>query len=256
MKAPLALVVLISSILCATPLLATPLATPRPTAAKTHQIASDLAAPKAIVQRAKRHLTRQLHINPKTLTLVSATVMDWPDSCLGLGKPNKFCKTIVVPGWRIELEDAEQQSWVYRTNKRGDLIALETAINSGPTSTNSLPQGVRFQALTTGGIAGVQMQIQLMNDGRIMQQDLRQPNVPAKELRRVSPQAIAEFEQTLQQHHIDRYYGKDYRNDRGADMFGHTLTTRQGSVGFEDQAQMPEDMKAINQAWSMMVDAP
>ncbi len=252
MKAPLTAIALLSSIvLSATPLLATPL---QPIVPQTQQVASDLAAPQAIVQRAKRHLARQIHVNAKTLTLVSATVVDWPDSCLGLGKPNKFCKPVTVPGWRIELEDAEQQSWVYRTNKRGDSLRLETALNSG--TPNPLSQNIRFQALTTGGIAGVQQQVQLMNDGRIMQQDLRQPNSPAKELRRVSPQAIAGFEQTLQQHHIARYYGKDYRNDRGADMFGHTLTSPQGSVSFTDQAVMPADMTAIVQAWTALVYAP
>jgi hypothetical protein len=205
----------------------------------------------AIAQRARRHLARKLRQPVKSVTLISIKPMSWPDGCLGLGRPGQICSQAIVPGWQIELEDSEQGSWVYRTNKKGDRLVLETP--SFQQTADPLPKNVLFQMLTTGGIAGVQRQIQVMDDGRVMEQDLRRPKEPAVLLRKVTSQDVQEFRNRLKSFHVDRYYGQDYRHQGGADLFGHTLTTHQGSVGFEDQAKMPEDMVAIIKAWNQMV---
>ncbi|NJM48150.1 MAG: hypothetical protein HC860_19895 [Alkalinema sp. RU_4_3] len=205
----------------------------------------------AIAQRARRHLARKLRQPVKSVTLVSIKPTSWPDGCLGLGRPGQVCSQALVPGWKIELEDAEQGSWIYRTNKKGDRLVLETP--SVEKTSDPLPKNVLFQMNTTGGIAGVQRQVQVMADGRVMEQDLRRTNEPAKLLRKVSSEDLQEFRNRLKSYHVDRYYGQDYKHQGGADLFGHTLTTHQGSVSFEEQAKMPEDMAAIVQAWNLMV---
>ncbi len=205
----------------------------------------------AIAQRARRHLARKLRQPAKSVTLVSIKPMSWPDGCLGLGRPGQVCSQALVPGWKIELEDSEQGSWIYRTNKKGDRLVLETP--SFEKTSDPLPKNVLFQMNTTGGIAGVQRQVRVMDDGRVMEQDLRRPTEPARLLRKASSEDLQEFRNRLKSYHLDRYYGQDYKHQGGADLFGHTLTTHQGSVSFEDQATMPADMSAIVKAWNQMV---
>jgi hypothetical protein len=205
----------------------------------------------AIAQRARRHLARKLRQPVKSVTLVSIKPMDWPDGCLGLGRPGQVCSQAILPGWQIELEDSEQGNWVYRTNKKGDRLVLETP-SFQPTS-DPLPKNVLFQMNTTGGIAGVQRQVQVLDDGRVMEQDLRRPKEPATLLRKVSSQNLQEFRNRLKSYHVDRYYGQDYQHQGGADLFGHTLTTHQGSLSFQDQAKMPEDVSLIVKAWNQMI---
>jgi hypothetical protein len=205
----------------------------------------------AIAQRARRHLARKLRQPVKSVTLVSIKPMSWPDGCLGLARPGQVCSQALVPGWQIDLEDSEQGSWVYRTNKKGDRLVLETP--SFQQAADPLPKNVLFQMNTTGGIAGVQRQVQVMDDGRVMEQDLRRPKEPATLLRKVSSQDLQEFRNRLKSYHVDRYYGQDYQHQGGADLFGHTLTTHQGSLSFQDQAKMPEDVSLIVKAWNQMV---
>jgi hypothetical protein len=205
----------------------------------------------AIAQRARRHLARKLRQPVKAITLVATTPMNWPDGCLGLARPGQVCSQALVPGWKIELEDSEQGSWVYRTNKKGDRLVLETP--SFEKASDPLPKNVLFQMNTTGGIAGVQRQVQVMDDGRVMEQDLRRLSQPAVLLRQLTSQDLQEFRNRLKSYHVDRYYGQDYQHQGGADLFGHTLTTHQGSLSFQDQAKLPEDVRAIVKAWSQMV---
>jgi hypothetical protein len=205
----------------------------------------------AIAQRARRHLARKLRQPLKSVALVSIKPMSWPDGCLGLGRPGQACSQALVPGWKIELEDSEQGSWIYRTNKKGDRLVLETP--SFQQAADPLPKNILFQMNQTGGIAGVQRQVQVMEDGRVMEQDLRRPKEPAVLLRKVASQDLQEFSNRLKSYHVDRYYGQDYQHQGGADLFGYTLTTHQGSLSFQDQAKMPEDVLAIVKAWNQMV---
>jgi hypothetical protein len=212
---------------------------------------AQMAPEAAIAQRARRHLARKLRQPVKSISLVSTKPMSWPDGCLGLGRPGQVCSQALVPGWQIELEDSEQGNWIYRTNKKGDRLVLETP--SFQQAADPLPKNVLFQMNTTGGIAGVQRQVQVMDDGRVMEQDLRRPKEPATLLRKASSQDLQEFRNRLKSYHVDRYYGQDYQHQGGADLFGHTLTTHQGSLSFQDQAKMPEEVMAIVKAWNQMV---
>lgn len=48
----------------------------------------------------------------------------WPDGCLGLAAPDRFCTQALVPGWRVTVTDGTR-SWVYRTNATGSQLKPE-----------------------------------------------------------------------------------------------------------------------------------
>lgn len=56
--------------------------------------------------------------------IVNASSETWPDGCLGLGGPAELCSMAMVPGWRVEVTNGQQQ-WVYRTNETGQVIRRE-----------------------------------------------------------------------------------------------------------------------------------
>lgn len=58
------------------------------------------------------------------LKILEAQPQQWSDGCLGLGKPDEICTQAIVPGWRVVVTDG-LRNWTYRTDDRGDAIALE-----------------------------------------------------------------------------------------------------------------------------------
>ena len=49
----------------------------------------------------------------------------WPDSCLGLAKPDEFCTQALIEGWRVVVTNGSK-TWVYRTDGDGSIIRLES----------------------------------------------------------------------------------------------------------------------------------
>lgn len=49
---------------------------------------------------------------------------EWPDACLGLGRPDESCAAEMTPGYRITLEVGGTQ-YVYRADKTGTIFRLE-----------------------------------------------------------------------------------------------------------------------------------
>jgi len=46
---------------------------------------------------------------------------EWPDACLGVNEPNKFCAEVITPGYEIVLE-AEEKEFIYRSDENGDIL--------------------------------------------------------------------------------------------------------------------------------------
>jgi len=51
---------------------------------------------------------------------------DWPDACLGINQPGRFCAEVITPGYEIVLE-AENTDFTYRTNQDGSTIILTSS---------------------------------------------------------------------------------------------------------------------------------
>ncbi|BDA75608.1 hypothetical protein CAL7716_097740 [Calothrix sp. PCC 7716] len=64
------------------------------------------------------------------LKIIASESRTWRDGCLGLAEPGSICTQVLVPGWEVKVSNAESQTWVYRTNKSGNLVKLDPASQS------------------------------------------------------------------------------------------------------------------------------
>ncbi len=82
--------------------------------------------PDSVVQAVLQDASRRSNLPSQELNIVRAQQRDWPDGCLGLALTGIFCSQTVVPGWQVTV-NAEQQSFVYRTDNSGSLVKLESS---------------------------------------------------------------------------------------------------------------------------------
>ncbi|MGI0487246.1 hypothetical protein ACN4EK_17525 [Pantanalinema rosaneae CENA516] len=81
--------------------------------------------PQRVALKVRRDLAQRLNLPERRFQVVGSSRETWSDSCLGLAAPNERCAMAMVEGWRLELTDG-QQTWVYRTDLRAQVIKLET----------------------------------------------------------------------------------------------------------------------------------
>ncbi len=93
---------------------------------------SSVQLPRSVEQAVRQDLSQRLNIPPQDITIVSFTPQTWSDGCLGLGGAAESCLQAQVEGWRVEAS-ANQQTWIYRTDKTANVIRLE------PQSTAAMP---------------------------------------------------------------------------------------------------------------------
>jgi hypothetical protein len=77
------------------------------------------------VQSATRDLAAALKISPDQVSLISAAIIEWPDSCLGIQQTNIACAEMVTPGYLIVLE-AQGRQYEYHTDAAGNQIIPAT----------------------------------------------------------------------------------------------------------------------------------
>jgi hypothetical protein len=77
----------------------------------------------AFVTAAKTALSQKLGIAEDKITFVSAGMVEWTDSCLGLGGPAESCLQAITPGYKVTLEAAGQQYEV-RTDETGGIVRI------------------------------------------------------------------------------------------------------------------------------------
>lgn len=81
--------------------------------------------PQAIADKVLQDLAQRTDQPTSAFKIESSEATQWPNSCLGLAKPDEFCAQMITPGWRVEVKDG-QKSWIYRTDQRGNTIRLES----------------------------------------------------------------------------------------------------------------------------------
>jgi hypothetical protein len=99
--------------------------------------AGELAAeaPTSLVDEARQALARALGLALESITVVKATPVEWPDSCLGVSLPGQACAEAITPGYLVELE-ANGRRYEYHTNQTGSVVrpgtvALDWSRNGG-----------------------------------------------------------------------------------------------------------------------------
>ncbi|MBD2036200.1 hypothetical protein H6F76_14355 [Leptolyngbya sp. FACHB-321] len=84
---------------------------------------------------------RDFQMSIKTLRVVSFSQETWPDSCLGLGRPEATCGLALVSGWRVEVSNGAKR-WFYRTDRTGRNLQMENTNNA-----SSLPRAIEQKVL-------------------------------------------------------------------------------------------------------------
>ncbi|TSC85648.1 MAG: hypothetical protein G01um10148_1034 [Parcubacteria group bacterium Gr01-1014_8] len=74
---------------------------------------------------ARKDLASKLSVEEKSIVIMQITETTWTDGCLGLGGPAESCLQALVPGFTVEML-AKGETYIYRTNKAGTSIRLET----------------------------------------------------------------------------------------------------------------------------------
>ncbi|WP_052315781.1 hypothetical protein [Oscillatoria acuminata] len=85
--------------------------------------------PEAIRENVLDAVAEQTGEGRSQFEIVAAQRRSWPDGCLGLTEPGSFCTQIVVSGWEVTASDGEE-TWVYRTDRNGSQVMLDTAASS------------------------------------------------------------------------------------------------------------------------------
>jgi hypothetical protein len=62
------------------------------------------------------------------LKVTESSRKSWPNTRLGLASPDEICGQMIVEGWRVVVSDG-RQTWVYRTNTRGNILRLEKKVS-------------------------------------------------------------------------------------------------------------------------------
>jgi hypothetical protein len=108
-----------------------------------------IPASNSAVKAATRDLANALGEPQDRVSLVSAAIIEWPNSCLGIQPTNIACAAIVTPGYLILLEASGHQ-YEYHTSAAGDQV---------------VPATLGLSWTRQGGLAGFcdEMQIYLPN---------------------------------------------------------------------------------------------
>lgn len=79
--------------------------------------------PPKVILDAQQWLAGQLSVAAEQVQIRDVEQAEWPDSCLGLGRPEESCAAVITPGWRAVF-DVNGQSYEVRTNEDGSVIRL------------------------------------------------------------------------------------------------------------------------------------
>lgn len=100
----------------------------------------DRQLPRSVIDAVRREISQRTSTPPGQLRVVTFSQQSWPDSCLGLGKPDQACGQVYIQdGWRVVMSDG-RQTWAYRTDGTGYIVRSEGEQTS-PDSSN-LPKSV------------------------------------------------------------------------------------------------------------------
>ncbi len=80
-----------------------------------------VVAPETLIQAAGEALAKVLGLKLADIKFVSAQLVQWPNSCLGMALPGEACAEVITPGYLIVLE-ANGVKFEYHTNADGSVV--------------------------------------------------------------------------------------------------------------------------------------
>jgi hypothetical protein len=204
------------------------------------------------------------------LTVEKAKAKTWSDGCLGLAPPDQMCAAVLVRGWEVTVVH-QRQEWVYRTSATGQKIVLDPAGShlsrlivppAEQIPANQLPakleRSVVFREIKSGGFAGINQEIRLYKDGRLVRQSPSTSPKPTQGvvIRTLPKAQVKAFQKVLESRHFGQFGGLRYPPKTGAaDYFSYTLGNWQTTVEYTDisSKELPPDLEQVIQAWRSLI---
>lgn len=72
-------------------------------------------------------IAQALDLSPDSIQVQKTTTIDWPDSCLGMPRPEELCAQIIVPGFKATVQTPKG---IYRAN--GDRTQKNLRLQPAP----------------------------------------------------------------------------------------------------------------------------
>ena len=195
----------------------------------------------------------------------------WKNGCLGIVNERKrrYCFYRLVDGYRVTVK-VGSELFVYHTDSRSRVILNETVskIDGNQNQATVIPvripnrelpsplsRGVVFRQISSGGFAGQTYETVLFEDGRIMRYRMGDMNDKTRSIRQASRQQVNNFQRLLQNQR-NEFQNMSYPASRGAaDFITYTLTTRDGTVKFNDTSRnnLPQDLLTVVENWNQIL---
>lgn len=97
--------------------------------------------PARIANAVIQDLSKRTGIAPGRLQVTQVSRRTWSNGCLGLARPDEICTQALVEGWRVVVSN-NRRNWVYRTDRTGRVVRLETRTSNDDSSNNKLPSRI------------------------------------------------------------------------------------------------------------------
>ena len=110
-----------------------------------------IEAPGPAQEAATKQLATNLGIPESDVKLTSNTVIEWPDSCLGVSQQGVMCAQIITPGYLIVLQAGGRQ-YEYHTNQDASMI---------------VPGSLAMNWSQKGGVAGLCENLDIYLSGEV-----------------------------------------------------------------------------------------
>ena len=233
------------------------------------QLDATATLPKSIENAVLSDVRNRVKSRVSADNIVESQPVRWRNGCLGIinQRRTRYCFSRIVDGYRVIVK-VGSELFVYHTDSNSRVILNETAskINGNQATVlpvkiprNELPspltRGIVFRQISSGGFAGQTFETILFEDGRIMRYRMGDMNDSSRSVRRVSLQEVRNF-QTLLQRQRDEFNNMSYPATKGsADFITYTLTSRDGTVQFNDTSRnnLSQDLLTVVESWNRII---
>ena len=233
------------------------------------QLDATATLPKSIENAVLSDVRNRVKSRVSADNIVESQPVRWRNGCLGIinQRRTRYCFSRIVDGYRVIVK-VGLELFVYHTDSNSRVILNETAskINGNQATVlpvkiprNELPspltRGIVFRQISSGGFAGQTFETILFEDGRIMRYRMGDMNDSSRSVRRVSLQEVRNF-QTLLQRQRDEFNNMSYPATKGsADFITYTLTSRDGTVQFNDTSRnnLSQDLLTVVESWNRII---
>jgi hypothetical protein len=214
-----------------------------------------------------RNRVEGISVSPRNIA--EAKQVRWRNGCLGIinERRTRYCFSRIVDGYRVTVK-AGSEIFVYHTDNSSTVILNESASTITDNQTTVLPvriprnelpspltRGIVFRQISSGGLIGQTYETVLFDDGRIMRYRMGDMNDSQRSVRQVSRQQVSDFQRLLQRQR-DKFNNMSYPATRGAaDYMTYTLTSRDGTVQFNDTSRnnISPDLLNIVEVWNRIL---